>query len=66
MTREEYCKEVNNRFPNNIFSVDSISFPVLLRKAAISLFIFNDFESELSLETHRRLKQLSELGFTDE
>jgi len=64
MTRKEYREElVRCGYPE---PWTKINFPVLLLHTASDLFIKEDYTSVLALETRRRLKQLNELGYTDD
>jgi hypothetical protein len=64
MTRVEYRKQA--MLIHDLAFVDMSLFPTLLRESAIALFMKGDLSSEFAVETNRRLKQLSELGYTDE
>ena len=63
MTREEYQEKAVAYF-NKEF-VAYANFPLLLREAAIILFMKKELDTEFSLETRRRLDQLNELSYTD-
>ena len=67
MNRHEYRKTVKNKFtgPGWIYYWNHIDFTALVRSVAVELFYQNDFDSELAIETRRRLKQL-QTGETDE
>ena len=66
MTREEYIKQVVNFTHREILDTN---FSLLLNGMAINFFLNLQYStefSELEQETRRRLKQLVELGYTDE
>ena len=66
MTREEYIKQVVNFTHREILDTN---FSLLLNGMAINFFINSQYGTEfyeLEQETRRRLKQLVELGYTDE
>ena len=64
MTRDEY-REKSTAYFNKEF-VERVNFPMLLREAAGVLFMREELDSEFSIETRRRLKQLNEIGYTDD
>jgi len=63
MTRDEY-KEKAVAYFNKEF-IAHVNFPILLREAAITLFLKKELNTKFSLETRRRLNQLTKLGYTD-
>jgi len=64
MTREQYTKAAEV-FVGKEF-IDRVTFPMLLKSVAEALFVAKDMNSDIANETRRRLKQLDELGYTDE
>ena len=63
MTRDDY-KEMACSYFNRAF-VERVNFPILLREAAIVLFLSEELNSSFALETKRRLEELNKTGVTD-
>lgn len=67
MTRIEYRKAVKETVKNGWeYYSEHFNFPELLKTVAVELFMRGDCDSELSVETRRRLNQLHDTGITDE
>ena len=64
MTREEYKLQALRLFHESF--VYHCTFPELLFTVARELFSLNETDSDLAVETKRRIKQLREEGFTDD
>ena len=64
-SRKGYLNMLVSKYPQYKYSADKMPFPRLLQDVAVLLFMLQDVKSDLSLETRRKLKQLSELGYTD-
>jgi hypothetical protein len=67
MTRDEYRQLIKTSFSGGGWEYywQHINFPELVRSVAVELFYRQDFTSPLAVETHRRYKQIREIGETD-
>jgi len=67
MNRDEYRQLVKSTFNDKGWEYywQHWSFPELVQSVAVELFYSQDITSSLSIETHRRLKQLRDIGETD-
>jgi len=67
MNRDEYRQLIKTTFVGKGWEYywQHINFPELVKSVAVECFYYNDLTSPLAVETHRRIKQLRDIGETD-